>query len=87
VAKLVDDIREGQGFGQCKYAYIIPGFTVLDSQKSQSFVELGLLERTSDPYHSQDIPLPLFFASTVSALHRNIHIWNTSHPLLVNYYC
>jgi len=30
---------------------------------------------------------PLFLASTVSALHRNAHIWNDSHPLLVNYYC
>ena len=29
----------------------------------------------------------LFLASTVSALHRNAHIWNTSHPLLVTYYC
>jgi len=30
---------------------------------------------------------PLFLASTVSALHRNAHIWNASHPLLVTYYC
>jgi len=30
---------------------------------------------------------PLFLASTVSALHRNEHIWNASHPLLVTYYC
>ena len=29
----------------------------------------------------------LFLASTVSALHRNAHIWNASHPLLVTYYC
>jgi len=33
------------------------------------------------------LPGPLFLASTVSALHRNAHIWNTSHPLLVTYYC
>jgi len=32
-------------------------------------------------------PRALFLASTVSALHRNAHIWNASHPLLVNYYC
>ena len=31
--------------------------------------------------------LALFLASTVSALHRNAHIWNASHPLLVTYYC
>ena len=31
--------------------------------------------------------VPLFLASTVSALHRNAHIWNASHPLLVTYYC
>jgi len=31
--------------------------------------------------------LPLFLASTVSALHRNAHIWSASHSLLVNYYC
>ena len=30
---------------------------------------------------------PLFLASTVSALHRNAHIWNASHPLLFTYYC
>jgi len=30
---------------------------------------------------------PLFLASTVSALHRNAHIWNASQPLLVTYYC
>ena len=35
---------------------------------------------------STKIP-PLFLASTVSALHRNAHIWNASHPLLVTYYC
>jgi len=29
---------------------------------------------------------PLFLASTVSALRRNAHIWNASHPLLVTYY-
>jgi len=29
----------------------------------------------------------LFLASTVNALHRNAHIWNASHPLLVTYYC
>ena len=29
----------------------------------------------------------LFLASTVSALHRNAHIWNVSHPILVTYYC
>ena len=29
----------------------------------------------------------LFLASTVSALHRNAHIWSAPHPLLVNYYC
>jgi len=30
----------------------------------------------------------LFLASTASALHRNAHIWNTSHPLpLFTYYC
>jgi len=33
-------------------------------------------------------PCPaLFLVSTVSALHRNAHIWNASHPLLVTYYC
>ena len=32
-------------------------------------------------------PNTLFLASTVSALHRNAHIWNASHPLLVTYYC
>ena len=32
-------------------------------------------------------PRTLFLASTVSALHRNAHIWNASHPLLVTYYC
>jgi len=32
-------------------------------------------------------PCSLFLASTVSALHRNAHIWNASHPLLVTYYC
>ena len=31
--------------------------------------------------------LSLFLASTVSAMHRNAHIWNGSHPLLVTYYC
>ena len=31
--------------------------------------------------------MPLFLASTVSALHRNAHIWNASHLLLVTYYC
>ena len=30
---------------------------------------------------------PLFLASTVSAMHRNAHIWNASHPLVVTYYC
>jgi len=30
---------------------------------------------------------PLFLASTVNAMHRNAHIWNASHPLLVTYYC
>ena len=29
----------------------------------------------------------LFLASTVSAMHRNAHIWNASHPLVVTYYC
>jgi len=29
----------------------------------------------------------LFLASTVCAMHRNAHIWNASHPLLVTYYC
>ena len=29
----------------------------------------------------------LFLASTVSALHRNAHIWNASHSLLGTYYC
>ena len=28
----------------------------------------------------------MFLASTVSALHRNAHIWDASHPLLVTYY-
>ena len=32
-------------------------------------------------------PGPLFLASTVSAMHRNAHIWNASHPLVVTYYC
>jgi len=29
----------------------------------------------------------LFLSSNVSALHRNAHIWNASHPLLVTYHC
>jgi len=36
---------------------------------------------------SSCVCVSLFLASTVSALHRNAHIWNASHPLLVNYYC
>jgi len=30
---------------------------------------------------------PLFLASTVSALHRNAHIWKACHSLVVPYYC
>jgi len=30
---------------------------------------------------------PLFLASTASAMHRNAHIWNATHPLLVTCYC
>jgi len=37
--------------------------------------------------YSLTYAMSLFLASTVSALHRNAHIWNASHPLLVTYYC
>jgi len=35
---------------------------------------------------SQQLSHPLFLASTVSALHRNAHIYDASHPLSVTYY-
>jgi len=47
------------------------------------FLELG----SQSPLTAGLAVKPLFFASTVSALHRNAHIWNASHTLLVTYYC
>jgi len=41
----------------------------------------------ADAWAKMEAAQPLFLASTVSALHRNAHIWNASHPLLVTYYC
>jgi len=45
----------------------------------------------SDPHPAPEVRRwlyrSLFLASTVSALHWNAHIWNSSHPLLVTYYC
>jgi len=44
--------------------------------------------KTISAWHSLSRPgRPLFLASTVSTLHRNAHIWNASHPLLVTYDC
>ena len=43
--------------------------------------------RTHDWKQPEPLSISLFLASTVSALHRNAHIWNASHPLLVTYYC
>ena len=44
------------------------------------------LRRTAT-YRMGCCKISLFLASTVSALHRNSHIWNACHPLLVTYYC
>ena len=48
---------------------------------------IALLWSIVDVYACWDGCVALFLASTVSALHRNAHIWNASHPLLVTYYC
>jgi len=46
-----------------------------------------LLKRNSSRRISIGMSTSLFLASTVSEMHRNAHIWNASHPLVVPYYC
>jgi len=34
-----DNVRESQGLAHCKYAYVITGFAIRDSQPDQSFID------------------------------------------------
>ena len=69
----------------------VSGF-ILQAQKAAP--SIGILPHITSQFRRFEKERPsvitrlrLFLASTVSALHRNAHIWNASHPLLVTYYC
>ena len=51
--KFEDNVRDsqglGQGLGHCKYAYVIPGFAIRDSQPDKSFIKLGFFEQSRTP--------------------------------------